>query len=604
MRLLLLLPLAFTGLAAVAPGKDNASSLDAAAYARLATAWDREAVEKRLGPSFTDLKQPSGDSRPRHYQHPPKPCELSFFNRTNPYELGAKGCRPDDDYWSESGQVIYVPDDPKNVGIDRIQVYAYYNHVFALSPRLDLASGKPSPDPQTQDGNYLAMVGASTLSQPIAMARNYGMLQNEALVIYRNGLLGVAGTQTSRADNERPYPGLLFPKNKVPTAIAVTAGTEFAVVTIWDTDTRRGQLAVIALEGKYLAFHTWPHIALPNQGSFSDLKLLGYVDLPMSMPTSVAAASNGWWNGPSQTDNKVLSQIDLADDGTRESVYKGDPGWSGIVANKGYAIVASKEENKVAVVDLTPLFKYVRESYLGSKENFERTMKTRGPKPADFPRTFDENKEVLPRVVWQDEVPKPTAVLAGLRIDRWSQDRYKAHVASEDGTIRVYDASSLMARFEWEKNEKWKELGSFQVGRNPVHMVFTRYGEHLEQLGKGSDGRPHSADPLNNMFYVACRGERAIIGAASRPDGKGFVFRRLDDQRLEDPVAVNVASRGYIVTAADFRGKKIVSFRIGPITDRTGFTYGAGEDGKAAFDLAGEMPVAGYPFLVTSANVN
>ena len=37
-----------------------------------------------------------------------------------------------------------------------------------------------------------------------------------------------------------------------------------------------------------------------------------------------------------------------------------------MVAKGGYAIVASQHENKVAMVDLGPLFAYMRESYLSS----------------------------------------------------------------------------------------------------------------------------------------------------------------------------------------------------------------------------------------------
>ena len=40
-----------------------------------------------------------------------------------------------------------------------------------------------------------------------------------------------------------------LPANKVPTAIAMTTQSEFALVTVWDTDARKGQVAVIALAG-------------------------------------------------------------------------------------------------------------------------------------------------------------------------------------------------------------------------------------------------------------------------------------------------------------------------------------------------------------------
>lgn len=572
--------------------------VDPAAYKKVAHLWGPQSINLRLGPTFDQLNPNAEDDRPTLYMQPSRSCELSFANKINPYELGAEGCMPDNDYWSESGQVAYVPDDPvHDRGIDRIQVFAYYNHVFALSPRLDFASGRPHNDPQTREIHYQEMLGHYP-QHPVAMARSYSMLQNEALVVYREGLLAVLGTQTSRGGNERPFPGLMFPTHKVPTGLAMTASNEFALVTIWDTETQRGQLAVVALEGKYLPFHTWPYMALPNQGSFSDFKLLGYVDLPMAAPSSVSAASNGFWGGPSQTANRVLSQIDLKDDSVRQSLDRGELGWISIIAKNGYALVASKTENKVVIVDLTPLFKYVRKSYLSSKESFEATTANRGSGPGQWPATFEESEEIKPRVIWEKTVPSPTAVLAGLKIDRWSEDHYKAYIASEDGTIRILDTSSLMARYKWEKSEKLKEIGTVKVGRNPVSMVFTRFGARgLPLLPKGN------SDPLNNTFYVACRGDREVVGVVTW-NGKGEVFRRIRDSRMGDPVALNVASRGNILTVADYYGKKILSFRIGAIVDRHKRFYGAGEDGKAPFEFCGEMPVAGHPFIVSSINVN
>jgi hypothetical protein len=110
-------------------------------------------------------------------------------------------------------------------------------------------------------------------------------------------------------------------------------------------------------------------------------------------------------------------------------------------------------------------------------------------------------------------------------------------------------------------------------------------------------------DPINNMFYVACRGSREVMGCVTW-HGEGAVYRLIRDKRMGDPVALNVASRGNILTVADYNGKKILSFRIGAIIDRYGVFYGAGAEGKDAFELAGELPVAGKPFLVSSANVN
>jgi hypothetical protein len=579
--------------------------VDRAEYVRLATTFDANTLEARFGPTFEELNPKAVDDRPTLFKPPSRACDISFANRINPYELGPDHCFMDDDYWSDSGQVGYLPDNPeKDPGLDRIQTFAYYNHAFALSPRLDYASGEPHPDPQTRESTYATLLGGHGPKQPIAMVRNYGMLQNEALVLYRDGLLGVAGTQTSRSGDERPYPGFVFPKDVIPTALAVTTENEFALVTVWNTTTLRGQLAVIALEAKYLKFHTWPYIALPNQGSFSDFKLLGYIDLPMATPSAVTAASNGWWGGPSQTNNLVLSQIDLKDENMRNSIYKGEPGWSGIIATKGYALVMSQLENQVVFVDLAPLINYIRESYIGSKKSYEEAIAQRGPGSKDFPRAFSENEKALPRVVKEISIDHPTAVLAGMRVGRWTQDPYKAYIASQDGTIRIYDTSSLMARYEWEQVGKLTELGKIKVGRNPVDMVFTRFGDSpLPLMPKTNDGSPMPPDTLNNTFYVVCRGDREVDAVVTW-GGKGQIYRRIRDSRMGDPVAVSVATRGYIVSVADFRGKKILSFRIGAIADRQGKVYGPGADGKSDFEFAGELPFAGKPFLINSVNVN
>jgi hypothetical protein len=569
-------------------------------YNRLAATYDRDTMELRLGPAFLDLSPKTSDDRPTLYQPAAKKYS-SGYTRVNPYHLGAP--KKDNDYWSDSGQVGYVPTSTSDPGLDRIQTYAYYDHVFAIAPRLDWVISKPHPDPQTREPYYAQLFGALP-KYPIAMARNYGMQCNEALVLYRGGKLGVAGTQTSRTNAERPYPGFAFPANKVPTAIAITTGNEFALVTVWDTSSKKGQLAVIALEGKFLPFHTWPYMAMPNQGSWSAFKLLGYVDLPMKMPTSVSAASNGWWSGPSQTGGKVLSQISLTKESDRKNLYTGS--WTAVVAQKGYAIVASQHDNKVCIVDLAPLFAYIRESYLSSVATFKKTLAARGTSASAFPQAFSAKPSITPKVVWSGDVTTPTCVLAGMKLNRWTKDYFKAYVASRDGTIHIIDTSPLMKKFAWERSGKVGMVGSFNVGRNPVSMCFTRRSESgtLPLLPKGSDGQQTDPDQLNNLFYIAVRGDRKVVAAVTF-GGKGAIYRTIKDKRMGDPVAVSTAVRGPIVSVADFRGKKVLSFRVGKINDtHNGKVYYPGSDGKAAFEFAGELPVAGYPFLINSTNVN
>jgi hypothetical protein len=495
-----------------------------------------------------------------------------------------------------------VPDDPVNdPGLDRVQTYAYYNKVFSIGPRFDYASGKPHPDPQTREPNYIEINGGPPM-QPVAMVRGQGMQQNEQVMVYRDGLFAVAGMQTSRSGAERPYPGFKFPKHKVPRAIAITTSCEFALVTIWDTNRHQGQLAVVALEAKFLPFHTLPYMGFPNQGSFSDFKLLGYIDLPMASPNAVAAASNGLWTGPSSTGNLVLSQIDLSKASVRKLLWDGD--WQQVVAKSGYAIVTSTEENKAVIVDLTPLFAYMRESYLGSATSFAQTIASRGSAAHEFPQTFDVNPAIVPKVIWQATVPQPTAVLAGNKVGRWSKDRFKGYIATRDGTIRILDTSSLMARYEWEVRGELKEIGTVKVGRNPVSMALARHGEgRLPLLPVDKEGKQPSRDSFNNLFYVACRGDRSVEAVVTW-HGKGEVYRQIKDTRMDDPVAVSVSIRGNIVTVADFAGKKLLNFRIGTLTDTLNDKVYPPGDPAYSFEFGGELPLLGSPFLINTANVN
>jgi len=566
-------------------------------YAANALSWSLSDLSTRLGPTFAQLNPLSTDDRPMLYQ-PVSRSVLGYYVRITPFEIGA-GPRPDNDYWSESGQVAYVPDDPAAVGLDRIQTFAYYNHVWATSPRLDYASGKPSPDPQVSDAGYAAANGGVKPTHPVAMARSYGMQQNEAIVIFQDGLFAVAGTQTSRAANERPYPCFKFPANKVPRGLAITTNNEFALVLIWDKDRHQGQLAVVALEGRYLAFHTWPYMGLPNQGSWSDFKLLGYVDLPMSSPDAIAAASNGWWNGPSATGGKVLSQIDLTSDGYRKLVYSG--AWNAVVAKNGYALITSKEENKAAIVDLTPLFSYMRESWLSSEDSFAATTAARGAAPSQFPQTFEANPAIMPTVAWTATYQQPTAVLAGQMLDRWTLDRFKAYIATADGTLHILDASPLMWRNSWEKLGKVQEIGSVRVGRNPTGLTWMRHNEAGLPLIPSTS----KSDRLNNILYVACRGDREVDGVVTF-GGQGQVFRRIRDARMGDPVAVSVAIRGNILTVADYAGKKLLGFRVGKLVDPDDSTlvYGCGPTGQDDYEFTGELSLPGSPFLVGTTNVN
>lgn len=561
----------------------------------------------RFGPTFEQLFPGAPDTRASLYFTPDKPATLVIngwkmtYDRCDPYNIGVED-GDQTDYWSCSGQVAYYPklgslgtytEAEKSftaplIGLDRVATFAHYDGVFSTSPRLDKPSGFTRPDhclagePRYRD-----------CGQPLGIVRNGAALQNDALVITEKGRLLDASTQTGRPGDSWPLPYLQLPANKKATGgIAVTTGNEFAVITVEDTETHKGQLAVVALEGKWLQFHTWPYLGLFNHGSFSDFKLLGFVDLSIAHPDSVGAASNGFWESPGQTNNKSLGQLPLTAN-LRQTLQNpnGEYGWIKIVATGGYAIVASKQDSALVVVDLSPVFQSFRDAWL---KNFDATVVARADGTWPNSTTMGSPKEV-----WSTPVTHPTSVLAGQLLDRWSADRFKAYVGDLDGNVTIVDTSSLMHRWDWEKNSPIAVIGSIKVGPNITSMCFDRFGENVLPLIPPK----HNCDPLNNLFWVCSRGNRTLYQVVTH-DGNAAVVREVTDKHMGDPVGLGMADRAKILSVACGNQEKWISFRIGGLQAHSGAWYGAGADGTAYAEFCGETSVPGFCFAVSSANVN
>lgn len=357
------------------------------------------------------------------------------------------------------------------------------------------------------------------------------------------------------------------------------------------------------------------------------------------------------WQGPSDTAGLTLGQLDFTDPALRLGLYNGS--WNYVVADKGYAIVASKLENKVCIVDLTPVLLEFREAWL---MHFDETLAARSA--GTWPPMFDSDAVDVPaakgahgpnsvaspasrhtwsdmlqsiKVVWSSEnyreepvvkksakrsvkqlakpqiletyeMDQPVAVIAGKWIDRWTADRFKAHVALANGSVVILDTSSLLARYDYQINEPLKIMGSFPVCEGPTNIVPARFATRNLPLLPKNGNNPDTvlSDPVNNHFYVVCRGSRQVAGVITQ-GSEGAVYMRYQDIRLEDPVNAAVADRGNVLTITDYNGRKILSFNLGSITDRHGRYYPAPAEG---YSYVGELPLAGYPFLISVANVN
>ena len=512
------------------------------------------------------------------YQPPSKACPPARHRGGMTYEVGGPPTQVAGDFSSTQAQVLYAAD--SGPGIDRVLLLEMQNNCLSEKPEPPWWGGH-RPEPGVFEWRKKGM----SVAAPLAIARGLATWSNHGIVVTTNGWVATAGTATSQST----HPVLQLPPGKIPTALAVTPRNELALLTVLDLKESRSQLAVISLEACAPKFaHDWhqSYPLFPNQGSFSGLKLLGFIDLPIRAPTFVAASTNhvpGRLNGP---DGNIAmpSQLNLDDRGVREGFARG--GNAGFVSGSGYAVVLSREENKAVFIDLQPLLSGVRDAYFGTAELFA-TTRDQGPAPKQWPPTFDVRPEWRPVVVTSIDVTSPTCAFARPS----GGDHNRTFIGCEEGKILSFSVGGLGTDGP-AKAEDVRPAGSLAVGRNPVWLAW-----------KGGAGGAEVG------FIVVSRGDRALQWVTFGPR-EGRITRELRDRRMIDPVYCEIADTHGIsmelVTVADFRGRKIINYRCSPVVFATngGAKYGCGPKGDDDVECGGVMPVPGYPFAVCGTNVN
>lgn len=556
-----------TAAAPKAPAK-----LDKANALREVTDFSLAGMSRRMGPDYSFYHSAS-EKFPDIYMPP----EREEKNRK--YQIGGPWTKDAGDYSSTQGQVLYVPD--IGFGVDRVTIIEMSHNCFTEKP-LPPWWGGFRPEPAS--ASWLKGAGGNP-GMPIGMSRGMVNWSNSGVAVFSSGFIGVAGTCTAKGTE----PTLLLPRTKIPTAISVTPKNEFALITVCDIEKMQGQVAVIALESsakKTGFFHEWheDHPGLPNVAVYTKMKLLGYVDLPgISVPTGICAVGNysgGRLSGPDGNIG-ILSQMDLSKQGTRDGFYKGNN--AGYCAGSGYAAVISRYEDKVAFIDLQPLFQYYREMYFTSDENYKKTREA-GPEPKQWPYTFEAEPAMKPTLTVVQPIPQPTAVICSTHGGKGA----RAFVATLDGKIGIFKVGGL-ATEEPAAPQDIACMGAVQVGKNPCTLAYQK----------------HSGD----SFIAVCRGDREIAWVKYTDKG-AEVVRKLRDSRLIDPVWVEVSDthgiETSIITVADFKGRKIINYRYSPVVFATqgGAKFGIGPDGKDEFECGGVMEFPGAPFVVSASNVN
>ena len=560
------------------PRQAPPDKLDRDAVVRQLRDFSVEGVSRRLGPDYASY-HPDGKTEkfPEIWMAPTKKDPGG-----RPYQIGGPWTKEAGDFSSTQGQVLYVPD-PGAFPVDRVTVLEWSNGCFTEAPMPPWHGGF-RPEPAAK--KWKEAVPGGAVGVPVGMARGMGGWANNGLAVFSGGLVASGGTVTARGLE----PTLLLPKHKIPTAISVTNKNEFALITVYDTEKKVGQVAVLSLQvnGKATGFvHEWQDDqawSLPSVGVFTNIKLLGYVDLPgIDFPTGVCAVGNregGRLNGRDGNAG-LLREYDLARQADRDVFLKGPNAGYGSTA--GFAVVVGRYENRAAFLDLQPLFERVREMYFTTEENYRKT-RDGGPDPRQWPYAFDADPTWRPTVVKVIDVPRPTAVVATLS----GGEKARAFIASEDGTVGVYRVGGLATEAPAAARDI-ERVAEVKVGRNPTCLAYQKYSR--------------------DTFLAVSRGDREIAWVRYTEKAPQ-VIRRLRDARLLDPVFVEVSDTHGIetslLTAVDFTGRKIVNYRYSPVRFATqgGATFGMGPEGKDEFECGGVLEVPGAPVCVSAANVN
>lgn len=577
----------------IAPPIIVAATPDADAYRQLAQNYSlASGMTYRYGAPNTV----GNNGLPNQYM----PGDKRFNNHGNgtgwEYQLGDQDPSKND-FSSNMAQILHVADKSNNAGVDIIQQLVMGEGTYSEKPQLPwVYYGGGAPDPDVQ--GYAAANGGP-LRQPTAIGRSYGFVgwASNDLVAFQSGLIAAFGTNTSRGQVS-----VKLPANKVPTAVAVTDNNEFALVTVWDTDALKGQVAVLALGTGNSFWGDWAAVypGLRNRGWLTFMKLLGYVDLPgVTQPTEISASTDfaasldawqGWMFSPDGRNGRYQEeQLTLSNETNRQSFVNGSN--QNRYSKGGFAVITSKAEKKVVFLDLKPLFDQVRTMYFTSRSNFDQTQNL-GQQPGQWPYAFSVTPAAAPVVVKTVDMAQPptavrTSLLPGVN---------QAYVATLDGTLHLFNVGAYGTTNGGGTPASIAEVGSVDVGSNPTSIAYVK--------DKGW-GKPNT---LGNQLLVAVRGERAVKWV-QLAGNTGSVFKTLRDKRLQDPVWVEDndthGTEAAVVTVADYSGKQVLNYRYSPIIFHTngGATLGMGPGGNDEFECGGFYSVAGFPFQVSGTNV-
>ncbi|PSL78956.1 hypothetical protein C7T35_40175, partial [Variovorax sp. WS11] len=597
---------------------DSAGNLVADAYRAMAPLLSKvEGIRYRYG----DAPTVNNSGIPTLY----KRADQTMSYHAGTWQVGGPVTGDAGLYSTNQAHVGFVADNPTlRMGVGDLQVSAIDHNTYSQAPQLPWqeAAAWDGSAGRTNFNVSTYKTAGLTNGDPVAVARCGGRTGfcATSIVAFNNGLIGTAGSNTA---NNRG--SVKLPANKVPTGVAVTNTSEYALVTVWDTTALKGQVAVISLAGLcnncdpynsnggtptgirngtydrwYDWWHEWMGVypGLPNMGNIAFMKVLGYIDIPgMNAPTEIAVTTgfDQFRTALPEKQGEFMGQTysPLTDSSKRAS-FSGSGSNANRYAKAGVAVVISKSEKKAAFIDLKPLFSYVNSVYFGTGPTEFTNL---GQSDSQWPYTFAYKPQQTPTVISTVALDsRPTAVRTTL-----FGNVHRAWIATEEGSLRIYGLGNVPTG---TTATDVVEKGRVAVGKNPTSLAISKI-----------DPENKSIEPLNQQVLVASRGDRKIQWVRFASDGNsGSVVRTLQDSRMVDPIAVedadNFASDNMTLSVADYTGKAVSNYRYGSVIFAGGGACPASSGGCPVqgtggmnMEFGGSFTMEGRPFMLRTANV-
>lgn len=525
------------------------------------------------------------------------------------------------DFASNVLHATFLPDNPNiHFGVSDLQGTSSGHYTLSVRPEFSWTRYIRNDGDERYNGMELRRMRDSQgvqFKNIVCSAQAHGRpgWQTMSLHFWEDGTYGTLGANTMTNKTWGRLPAHLK-----PVAAAISSSNEFCVVLVRNKLTKTTEIAGISLvglgDGRTVANPDFPGDAndegwwgerqepqpgMNNLGNIAFAKYLGTSPCGLKSATTISFTTghprHGYLNG---------SGAPIGLDGTTGNTAKwkyseqqrqdwATGKFSNRYARQGLILVGSKDDSAVALIDASPLFRYINKMYFGSRDQFMLTTNV-GQGDDQWPYSYAKAPEQMPTVakIISSDSPVTSVFITPIsnRVEFYAiygTLKGEAHVITLGGFPGAVDPT------------KWVETDKLQVGGNLTS---------ISQVREKANGLQTNlvADVMQQYTFVS-REDNALTWLDIY-GGKITFRRRMQNSRIVDMIAAqdydNHGTEQYVVAIADFTGKKVHNVLWGPMIMHT-------YPNKPRFDMqpagaefmdGGSMDMPGFVFGVCTANIS